>query len=233
LRAHIGCENLQLKIDVHVHTCYSYDSLIKPEELVLYAKKRGLDGVAVTDHDRIDGALRIAKETDFLVIPGIEISSLNGHVLGLNVPEQIPRGLSVDETVDKIHEVGGIVVACHPVTFFKESLGKHTNSKFDAIEVINSSAFPFNYSVKHNQKIASRLGTARVAGSDAHYGPEIGYAYTIVDAELEVEEIVKAISRGFCQPFGRAIPLTTRLKRELLLLKRKFQFYKREKAREG
>jgi hypothetical protein len=212
---------LQLKIDLHVHTHYSYDSLITPEELVYYARKHGLDAVAITDHDRIDSALKIAKETDFLIIPGMEISSLNGHIVALNVQEQIPPKLSVDETVDKIHEAGGIAVACHPVTPFKVGLGKHTSSKFDAVEVINASAIPFGYSVKHGEKIASRLGIARVAGSDAHYGPEIGYAYTLVDAELEVEEIIKALSKGLCQPFGRAIPLTTRLKREFLILKRK------------
>jgi len=213
---------LQLKIDLHVHTHYSYDSLITPEELVVYAKKRGLDSVAVTDHDRIDGALKIAKETDFLIIPGMETSSSNGHILGLNVEEPIPKRLSADETVDKIHEAGGIAVACHPLTFFKESLGKNTNSRFDAVEVINASAFPFNYSVKNSRKMASRLGIAQVAGSDAHYGPEIGCAYTLVDAELEVDEIIKAISKGLCQPFGRAIPLTTRLKREILSLKKRF-----------
>lgn len=213
---------MQLKIDLHVHTHYSYDSLITPKELVFYAKKRGLDGVAVTDHDRLDGALKIAKETDFLIVPGMEISSLDGHVIGLNLREPIPSRLGVDETVDKIHELGGIAIACHPITFFKESLEGYMNSKFDAVEVINSSAFPFNYSVRHGQKIASRLGIARVAGSDAHYGPEIGYAYTLVNAESEVNEIVKAISKGLCSPHGRAIPLTTRLKRQLLVLKRKF-----------
>jgi len=213
---------LQLKIDLHVHTHYSYDSLITPEDLVFYAKKRGLDGVAITDHDRTDGALKIAKETDVLIIPGIEVSSSNGHVLGLNAQEPIPQGLSADETVDRIHEAGGMAVACHPVGFFKGKLGKHINSKFDAVEVINSSAFPFNYAVKNSQKIASQLGLTKVGGSDAHYGPEIGCAYTVVEAELEVEKIIKALRKGLCQPFGRAIPLKTRLKRELLLLKRKF-----------
>jgi len=213
---------LKLKIDLHIHTCYSYDSLIKPKEVVFYAKKRGLDGVAITDHDRVDGALKVFKETDFLVIPGIEISSLHGHITGLNIQEVIPPKLDVDETLDRIHEAGGIAVACHPVIFFKESLKEHVSSRFDAIEVINSSAFPFNYSVRRSEEIASRLGIARVAGSDAHYGPEIGYAYTLVNAEPEVDEIVKAISKGLCSPYGRAIPLTTRLKKELLVLKRNF-----------
>jgi predicted metal-dependent phosphoesterase TrpH len=212
---------VQCKIDLHVHTRYSYDSLITPEELVFYSKKRGLDGVAVTDHNRIDGALKIAKEKDFLVIPGIEVTSLKGHIVGLNLQEPIPQKAGVDETVDRIHEAGGIAVACHPVTLFKGSLGMHTNSRFDAVEVINSSAIPFNYSVRHGEQLASHLGISRVGGSDAHYGPEIGSAYTIVDAEPKVEDITEAIRKGLCRPSGGPIPLTTRLKAELLLLGRK------------
>ncbi|MGQ9530557.1 MAG: PHP domain-containing protein [Candidatus Bathycorpusculaceae bacterium] len=212
---------MQLKIDIHIHTNHSYDSIIKPEEVVFYAQKRGLDGVAITDHDKIECALKMIKETNFLIIPGIEISSLDGHVLALNIQESIQKGLSVNETIDKIHSLGGIAVACHPASFFKGSLGKRISAEFDAVEVINASAFPFKYSVKRCQKFVSRLGIAQVGGSDAHYGPEIGCAYTLVNAESEVEDIVKSISNGLCQPFGKAIPLTTRLKRELLVLKRK------------
>lgn len=217
---------MQLKIDLHVHTCYSYDSLITPEELVFYAKKHGLNGVAITDHDRIDGALNIAKLniakiSDFLIFPGIEISSLNGHIIGLNVQETIPAKLSVDETVDRIHNAGGIAVACHPITFFRESLGRHANSKFDLVEVINASALPFRYSVKHGKKLASQLGKPQIAGSDAHYGPEIGCAYTLVDAELDFERVIEALNKGLCKPFGEAIPLKLRVKREFLSLKKR------------
>lgn len=214
-------ELLQVKIDLHVHTCYSYDSVITPEELIFYSKKRGLDGVAITDHDRIDGALEIAQKTDFLIIPGIEVSSSNGHVIGLNIQERIQQKLSAEETVDKIHAAGGIAIACHPITFFKKSLGKNLSSKFDAVEVVNASAFPFNYAVKYSRKIASQLKISCVGGSDAHYGPEIGSAYTIVDAALNVDDIVKAIKKGLCQPFGSAIPLRIRLKRKFLTLKKK------------
>lgn len=212
---------MPLKIDMHVHTCYSADSLITPEELVFYAKKRGLDGVAVTDHGRLDGALKIAAETDFLIVPGIEIASSDGHVVGLNVTEPVSGKLSADETVDRIHGAGGIAVACHPVGLFKGGLGKHINLSFDAVEVINSSAIPFSYAVKQSMKIASRLGKPRLAGSDAHYGPEIGCAYTVVNAEPNVDNVVKAISRGMCQPFGNSIPWTIRLKRMIAINKRR------------
>lgn len=214
---------MQVEADLHVHTMYSPDSLITPEDLVFYAKKRGLTAVAVTDHDRVDGALRIARETDFLVIPGIEVSSRNGHIVGLDVQEPIPKGLSSDETVEKIHAAGGLAVACHPFAVFKGSLGKHANAKFDAVETINASAFPFNRSVRKAQEIADRFGISRVAGTDAHYGPEVGYAYTVIDAEPQVDAIIKAIAKGHCQPFGKPIPLTLKLEENFRSLKRKLR----------
>lgn len=205
---------MELKIDLHVHSLYSPDSLITPEDLIFYAKKRGLDGVAVTDHDRLDGALKIARRTDFLIVPGMEISSREGHIVGLDVRTAVPKGLSSDETVRRIHEAGGISIACHPVALFKVSLGKHITSKFDAIEVINSSSIPFRYSVKRSEDLASQLKIPRVAGTDAHYAPEIGHAYTLIDSEPNTWDIVDAIRKGRCRPFGSGIPLGIRLRRE-------------------
>jgi len=216
-------KNLKVKIDLHIHTCYSYDGLIKPEELVFYARKAGLNGIAITDHDRIDVALKMAKEVnDFLIIPGIEVSSLNGHIIGLNIQEPVSKNLSVEETVDKIHALGGLAIACHPKAVLKASLGQRTSRKFDAVEVVNASAFPFKRSVKKAREIAINLGLPQVAGSDAHYAPEIGLAYTLVEAELDIDDVVEAISKGLCEPVGEAIPLTTRLKRELLSIKSNF-----------
>jgi predicted metal-dependent phosphoesterase TrpH len=128
----------------------------------------------------------------------------------------------MEETVDKIHELGGLAVACHPKTVFKASLGQKTSRDFDAIEVVNASAIPFKRSVRLAREIAATLGTPQVAGSDAHFAPEIGSAYTVIDAELDCEKAVKAISKGLCEPFGNAIPLQLRLKREILALKTKY-----------
>ena len=213
---------MPLRIDLHVHSYLSYDSLITPKELVFYAKKRGLDGVAITDHDRLDSALKIARETNLFIIPGMEVSSSNGHIVALNVKEPIAKGLSAEETVDRIHDACGLAIACHPITFYKASLGKHVSSSFDAVEVINASAFPFKRSVEYAQRLASELGLARVGGTDAHYGPEIGYAYTVVEADANVEETVESIHKGLCEPFGGPIPLMMRLKKEFLTVKKKF-----------
>jgi predicted metal-dependent phosphoesterase TrpH len=213
---------MQVKADLHVHTIYSPDSLITPKDLVFYARKRGLTAVAITDHDTVEGVLKIAKETDFLIIPGIEVSSTNGHIIGLNLQDPIPKRLSPEETVDRIHEAGGIAVACHPFALFKGSLGEHANGNFDAVETINASAFPFNRSVKKAQEIAKRFRMPSVAGTDAHYGPAIGYAYTLVDAEPQADAIAKAIAKGICQPSGKPVPLTLTLERQFQYLKRKF-----------
>ena len=212
---------MQLKADLHVHTVYSRDALITPEELVFYARKRGLSAVAVTDHDSVDGALKIARETDFLIIPGIEVSSRNGHIVGLNVQEPIPKGLNVNETVDRIHATGGLAVACHPFAFLKGSLGKHASGRFDAVETVNASAVPFNRSVRRAEEIAGRFGLPRVAGTDAHYAPEIGYAYTLIDAESSVDAVVRAIAKGQCKPIGQPVPLTLKLEKQYRYFKKR------------
>ena len=205
---------MQVKADLHVHTIYSADSLITPEDLVFYAKKSGLTAVAVTDHNQVEGARKIARETNFLIIPGTEVSSREGHIVGLNVQELIPPGLTADETVDKIHQAGGIAIACHPFVLFKGSVGKYATAKFDAVETLNASAFPFRSASKKADQLAERLGLPKVAGTDAHYGPVIGRTFTLIDAEPNVEAVVKAIAKGLCQPYGKPISMLMRIENQ-------------------
>ena len=184
------------------------------KDLVFYAKKSGLNAIAVTDHNTVEGALKIAHETDFLVIPGTEVSSLNGHIVALNVGERIPRDLSPDETVELIHKAGGIAIACHPFAWLKGSVGKYVTAKFDAVEAINASAFPFNRASKKACELAERLKLPKVAGTDAHYGPIVGLAYTIIDAEPTLESVIDAIVKGKCEPRGKSIPLPLRIQNQ-------------------
>jgi hypothetical protein len=212
---------IRINADLHVHTTFSKDSLITPKDLIYYAKKRGLNAVAVTDHNQIEGAFKIAKETDFLIIPGMEVSSSDGHIVALNVQELIPKGLSAVETVERIHSAGGVAIACHPYVYFKGSLRENVSGTFDAIEVINARAFPFKNSVKKAEESAKHFGLSRVAGTDAHYGPQIGYAYTVIEAaEPSVEAIAKALADGYCQPFGQQVPTILNVQMQLQRIKR-------------
>ena len=216
---------LNLKIDLHVHTCYSSDAVTTPKEVIVYSKKRGLDGVAITDHDTLAGALKL-QNSGFIVISGIEITTLSGHLLALNVNTPIPRKLDINETIQRIHEAGGIAVAPHPTLVYKSAPSRQTAS-YDAIEVMNSAAIPFRLFTYLNQKLATRLSLPQTAGSDSHYGPEIGAAYTVIEADPDADEIVQAIRKGATIPVGESMPWRVRLKGEALSLKRKIQ---RERA---
>jgi len=210
---------MQIKADLHVHSNWSKDSLITPKDLVYYAKKRGLNAVAVTDHDQIEGSCKIARETDFLVVPGMEVSSADGHIVALNLQELIPKGLSARETVDRIHREGGIAIAVHPYAWLKGSLTSHVeDARFDAIETVNACAVPFNRCKRKAGEIARKLNLPCVGGTDAHYGPTIGYGYTAIDCEPTVDAIIKAIINGNCQAFGQPVPLTFTLKRWYIMI---------------
>ena len=212
----------RLKIDLHLHTNYSLDAKTTLEEAIRYAKRDQLDGIAITDHDTVEGARRIAKEQDFLVIPGIEVSSRHGHILGLNVTEPIPPKLGIAETAERIQLLGGLAVIAHPAVLVK-GLGTKidTSSRIDAIEVINASGIPFFLSIYFSRRLALRLGLPQTAGSDSHYPKEIGSAYTIVDADLDRDDVIEAIRKGRTEPRGKPISWMNRLERGTEVARRK------------
>lgn len=208
---------MPLKIDLHVHTCYSNDGKTTLKEVIAYSQKRGLDGIAITDHDTIRGALQIIRKTEgLLIIPGIEVSTKKGHILGLNVTTPIASELEPEETVRQIHDAGGIAVAAHPSAIYKEglSLGISTNiSGIDAIEVVNSASFPFFLLTYLNRRIATSLSLPQTAGSDSHIPETIGLAYTLIEANPNLEEIIQSIKKGAITPCGKPVPWKLRLKK--------------------
>jgi len=215
---------LPLKIDFHVHTCYSNDGSSSLRNVIRYSKKKRLDGVAITDHNTIEGALKLQKNNNnhgIIVIPGIEVSTNAGHILGINVTTSIPRGLSVEETVEKIHEAGGIAIAAHPSALYKSGLGlsrKMLAQHIDAVETINSSVFPFFLLNRMSRKFAHRTKLPQTGGSDSHLLETIGLAYTIVngvDKNSDIEEIIYAVKKGMSIPYGRPIPWKIRLRKIL------------------
>jgi hypothetical protein len=194
-------------------------------EVIIYAKKKGLNGIAITDHDTLKGikrALKLASRMGFMVIPGIEVSSLQGHILALNITTPISPNLSLIETVEKIHEASGIAIAAHPSVFVKSHIRARiaSASDLDGVEVINSASFPFFLSTRLSHALAKQLKLPQTAGSDAHHASEIGTAYTLVRADSDVDEVVEAIRKGAVIPFGKAVSWATRVKRGAFSLKR-------------
>lgn len=210
----------QVRVDFHVHSYYSSDSIITPKDLQIYAKKRNLDAIAIADHNQINGALNIAKEIDLLIIPSIEVSAKGGHIVGLNVKKNIPKGLSIEDTIDCIHKADGLAVACHPFSWFKGSLGDNITEKFDAIEAINSSSIPFSRCKEKATRFAKKLNLAQIAGTDAHNPQSIGLAYAVLEAEPNIEDILRAIRDKRSKPCGKPSPGSLRIKQQFLLIKK-------------
>ncbi|KXA94605.1 hypothetical protein AKJ39_04665 [candidate division MSBL1 archaeon SCGC-AAA259J03] len=201
-----------LTIDLHVHTLYSGDSDCEISDAIESAKRKGLDGIAITDHDSVAGleeAMVIASEEDFLVIPGIEISSGDGHILGLGVSEQIPAGLSAAKTVEKIREKGGIAISAHPFSLDLKPFSA-LRAEFDAVEVFNPKRYIGN---RLAENYAQEYNLSKVGGSDAHFCDEVGLAGIRLDAKPEVDEILKRIKEGRTTVFGRYLPLSNYLQR--------------------
>jgi hypothetical protein len=172
-----------------MHTTAS-DGWPSPHQLVDHARLTGLDVIAVTDHDTIEGALRAADHAArygrLHVVVGEEVSSRNGHIVGLFLEKRIRPGMTAAATVHAIHEQGGLAVAVHP--FWRTQRRTRTarvhgvgwlaaELEFDAIEVENATPgfYVFNQLAR---RLNMGLGSAEVGGSDAHILDAVGRAYT-------------------------------------------------------
>jgi predicted metal-dependent phosphoesterase TrpH len=186
-----------MKVDMHVHTVYSGDSCNSVQDILDVCKRVGLDGVVVLDHNTIRGGREaVAMKSDILVIPGIEVSSAEGHILALNVNEEIPRDRTVDETIDLIHAQGGVAVAAHPYRVWSGLGEKNVIGKdFDGIECQNGRS-----TRRGNRKaveLAEEMGKPRTGGSDSHEPETIGKSYTVFpDGHSDADGIMRSLLAG-------------------------------------
>ncbi len=197
-------------LDLHNHTRYSPDSRVPPAELVAMATRIGLHGLAITDHNAVAGIAEAeaAAGKDFIVLPGIEVSTASGHVLGYGVREVIPRDLGVTETVERITALGGVAVAAHPFRFWSGlgalALGRAT---FPAYETTNARTLRRGNARARNLAKVAQVG--ETGGSDSHFLDEVARAVTSfdtgvssADAALDLIARGKTRSQGFDRDAG-------------------------------
>jgi predicted metal-dependent phosphoesterase TrpH len=168
-----------MKYDLHIHSKYSSDGMLEPEKIVKISLKRGLDGVAITDHNTIKGGIAAKKyeTTNFNVIIGSEINTERGEIIGLFLSDEIKSRIFL-EAVSEIRDQGGIVIVPHPFDDMRHS-ALHPNdcdAKYiDAVEILNSRCVLKRYNTSAEEfAIKNRLPVT--AGSDAHFSNEIGRA---------------------------------------------------------
>jgi len=170
-----------VKVDLHVHTTYSGDSLTSLTEVVRWARRRDLGAVAITDHDTIEGAVALSKSAEIPVIVGEEVCTQSGEICGLFLREAIPSGLSPRETVERIHDQGGLVYVPHPMDRIRQSTLEFAAlldivDAVDILEVLNARV-TVAIDNRHADDVARAYRLLRGAGSDAHQASEIGHAY--------------------------------------------------------
>lgn len=186
-----------MKIDFHVHTRYSYDSIIHPKQLAKKSKELGIIP-AITDHDTMEGSNQM-RSIGAESIPGIEIRTDRGDLIGLYVNEPVPKGTPVMEALDKIHEQGGISYLPHMYEARRSGIipEKEEISKIDIVEVFNARCLSqkFNDMAK---AFAEKNGILQAAGTDSHFIVEFGSTYTeLPDFDLDSpKKLLKALRRA-------------------------------------
>lgn len=200
-----------MKFDLHLHTKYSFDCTSRPEKIMKIAKKRGMDGIAVTDHENIRGwshMIKVAKNFDLMLVLGEElrIRDNNGsyEILGLFLNDRI-KTRDIDEIVDQIKEQGGIACLPHPFDPFKARFNNrdYLAKKIDAVEVFNARC-PLPIFNEKALTFAKRHKLGMTAGSDAHTEQEVGRAYVEADVN-DLDDLKQAILRGEIKVIGKII----------------------------
>jgi predicted metal-dependent phosphoesterase TrpH len=192
-----------IRADLHVHTDTSPDSLLPPQVLVAVCQRQGLDCVAVTDHNQLRGALKVAETAPpgLRVIVGEEIRTAEGEVLAFFIREEIPPGLDVFDTAQRIRSQGGLVGVPHPLDSWGRALpdqalqALHRAGLLDFIEGRNGRVV-WERDNRRAEELGRRLGLPMTAGSDAHSRGEVGRCYVLLPTFDGPESFLAALAEG-------------------------------------
>lgn len=214
---------MSLKLDLHVHSIYSKDANLTPKTIVNLSVKKGLKGVAVTDHGTVKGGLKVKelKTTDLIAIPGVEVKTTRGDLLVLFVEEEVESGEPI-EVIERVRKMGGVTVLPHPYDYMRRATMKRAEeiAKFvDVIEGFNARCLSEAMNVKA-LKLSKCIKKPALGGSDAHFALELGAAYTLVDDVEDEDDVKEAILKGRVKAEGKLSPsyvhLLSRLQKTLV-----------------
>lgn len=189
------------RFDLHVHSFFSKDACDPPEALIDAARARGLSGIAITDHDTCEAHAYLADRPlpeGFLVVPGVEVSTAEGHLLCLGCTLPNLRGAPVAEVIAAVREAGGAVAPAHPFDKWRAGIRAEVLDVIqpDAIEVFNAAVTSRRYN-DNALAYAQARGLSMLAGSDAHHASAVGVSATAFDLDaLTVPDLLAAIRRG-------------------------------------
>lgn len=189
-----------MRIDLHCHSYRSPDSLNSFEALMRRMDRRGLDMVAITDHNTIAGALEFNARAPERFLVGEEIKTRQGELLALFVRDEIPPGLSLGETIDRVRAQGGLIGAPHPLDRARqEAIGHEAlqaiHQHLDFVEVLNART-TFASDNRLARDLAAGWGLSGSAGSDAHAPVEVGRAYVEMPPFSDQQQFLDSLAHG-------------------------------------
>ncbi len=199
-----------LKADLHIHTKYSGDSNLDPDDLIKIAKKKGLKVIGVVDHNTLKGGIEVKKiAKDIVVFAGEEIKTNNGEIIGFDIEEEISNHMSLVETCKAIKEQCGWIMVPHPFDRLRSGVQERISNiikYIDVIEGFNARAI-FDSFNKRAQAFAAKNNIPWIANSDAHFGYEIASAYTLINSNLNKNNILKAIKNNEIKSIAMSSPI--------------------------
>jgi predicted metal-dependent phosphoesterase TrpH len=185
---------MPFNIDLHTHSFFSGDGVSSPEDMISAGREKGLNGFAITDHNTCDAVSYLLEKglmrldglpvDNFLILPGVEITTADGHLLCIGATLPYLKGKPAREVCEMIHERGGLAIPPHPYDLFRAGIRFTTLEKLpiDALEVFNAATTLRRYN-RYAFKYAQIRRLPMTAASDAHHAAAVGTAYTILNTD--------------------------------------------------
>lgn len=175
---------MTLRLDLHNHTKWSKDCLVEFDAILRLCDQRGIDRIAITDHNTAEGALQMQALAPDRVIVGEEIMTTQGEILAYYVKETVPEGLTPTETIQRLRDQGAVISVSHPFDRLRQGAWQLPDllaiaPLVDAIEVFNARCL-FKADNTEAEVFAKEHGLAGTAGSDSHTFPEYGHGLTLM-----------------------------------------------------